>query len=96
MRTIVPSFLVLLPLLLLNSDPGQSQTRKFNPNCGLLGSFAQYRQHNQHCKTLDVPQIKRVKRTAVNKCDPAASKGLGGGAAAGLGGAVGNAGNGVL
>ena len=79
MRTLGP--LVLVPLvLLLASDMAQAQTRQFNPNCGLLGSFAQYRAHNQHCKTTElVRKTNIVPNTAHGKCGPALRGGLAGG-----------------
>jgi hypothetical protein len=81
MRTLGP--LILVPLvLLLASDTAQPQTRQFNPNCGLLGSFAQYRAHNQHCKTTEqVPKTNIVPSTALGKCGPTSHGGLFGGIA---------------
>jgi|SRR5687767_3800951 hypothetical protein len=79
MRTLGP--LILVPLvLLLASATAQPQTRQFNPNCGLLGSFAQHRAHNQHCKTTEqVLKTNIVPSTALGKCGPTLRGGLVGG-----------------
>jgi hypothetical protein len=80
MRTLGP--LVLVPLvLLLASDMAQAQTRQFNPNCGLLGSFAQYRAHNQHCKTTEQVRKTNIVPNTVRgeKCGPTLRGGLVGG-----------------
>jgi hypothetical protein len=99
MRITAPTVMGLLALLLI-SDTAQSQTRQFNPNCGLLGNFAQYRAHNQHCKTTEKVRTNVVPRTTVpDKCAPTLSRigrGIGESGTTGLGGGAGQTIGGVL
>jgi hypothetical protein len=44
--------LCALTVLLHGSASAQTQKRNFNLNCGLIGSFARYPQHNHGCKAV--------------------------------------------
>jgi hypothetical protein len=47
--SLVTAFLFTTP-----SADSQTQLRNFNLNCGLIGKFARYPQHLQHCRALAV------------------------------------------
>lgn len=71
----------LLVSLLCAGSTAHAQTRQFNPHCGLLGSFAQHRQHYQHCKTTEPLRITNVAPIqSPKKCGPQVSRELGGAA----------------
>jgi hypothetical protein len=74
MRAISPLFLVLLSGFLLVSGTAQTQANNFNPNCGLLGSLAQYREHYMGCKANHIAQSRKLQKTSVQNCAPKASK----------------------
>jgi hypothetical protein len=51
MSRFLPWFILVCSLPLLHSSAeAQTQKRNFNLNCGLIGKFARYPQHNQNCK----------------------------------------------
>src|SRR5688572_30536879 len=69
----------LLVVLLCAGSAAQAQTRQFNPHCGLLGSFAQHREHYQHCKTTEqLRNTNVVPRQSADKCGPKVSRGISG------------------
>lgn len=51
MRRTLPALLCPIGLLICTSAEAQTQVRNFNLNCGLIGKFAQYPQHYQHCRS---------------------------------------------
>jgi hypothetical protein len=84
MRSLGPCLLIPL-VLLLASDTAHTEMREFDADCGLLGNFAQYKTHIQHCKTTE--QVKtNIVSSGVNpdKCGPALGRGS-------VSGVVGNA-----
>jgi hypothetical protein len=71
----------LLVSLLCAGSAAHAQTRQFNLNCGLLGSFAQHREHYQHCKTTEPSRITNVVPSqSPKKCGPQVSRELSGAA----------------
>lgn len=69
----------LLVSLLCAGSAVHAQTRQFNPQCGLLGSFAQHREHYQHCKTTEqVRNTNVVPSQSAKKCGPQVSREIGG------------------